>query len=290
MTQPMPGGAPGAQGADRTYRSLCSLPVFRPVALKLLKMLVLEDVEVREVTRLLASDPGLAAEVMTLANSALFGCAQEVATLARAISVLGLERMKSLALTVTMQAFTRSVADTPEGRDAWRHSLACAFAAEELATRFGQGGESAYMQGLMHDVGRFGLLAAYPCVSVRLFASVHAGTAEALEEERRLFGMDHCEAGACLAQVWGLPEPFRAAAARHHCDAREENAAVRLTAAACLAADALGFEAVHKARAPSLEEVARSLPGSGCSLDSRADGLRAKVTERFGSLDSSLRP
>ena len=276
--------------AGQTYQSLCKLPVFRPVALKLLKTLAGEEAEVREITALLAVDPSLSAEIMTLANSALYGLRNPVRTVGRAVTVLGMERMKSAALTVAMQSFTRRVPETDQSRDVWRHSLACAFVAEELAEAYGQSRDAGYMAGLMHDVGRFGLMAAFPASTTETWALVHASGAEVLEKERRQFGMDHAEAGACLSRVWGLPEEFRAVAARHHDDgAAEETTAVGLARAACLAADALGFEAARKSGVPPLEEVAAGLPGPIAGRLRRLSGkLRELVDERFRSVDSTL--
>jgi putative nucleotidyltransferase with HDIG domain len=264
----------------------------RPVAVKLLQTLAVEEPEVREVTKLLSADPGLSAEIMTLANSALYGLPVPVRTVARAVSVLGLERMKSVALTAAMQSFTRQAPETEARRSAWRHSLACAFVAEELAAAYGQTREASYMAGLMHDVGRFGLMAAYPLISEQAFSTVYGSGADALEGERQQFGMDHAQAGACLAQVWALPEEFRAVAAHHHDDgAARESSAVGLARTACLAADALGFEGVRKSAAPQLDEIAASLPERlGRALREASGELSARLGERFQMLDNALAP
>lgn len=276
--------------SGETYRSLCRLPVFRPVALKLLKTLAIGEPEVREVTRLLESDPGLSAEVMTLANSAVYGSATPVRTIARAVTALGLERMQSIALTVAMQSFTRSLEDTMESRCAWRHSLGCAFAAEELAAAWGESREAGYMAGLMHDLGRFGLMAAYPCLSATAFAPVYDNGAQVLEEERRLFGMDHAQAGACLTQVWGLPGEFQVVAGRHHdADAARDSGGASLVWAACLAADALGYEAVRKTAVPALDVILSALPASIAGR-ARAIDLTRALSERFEALGTSLEP
>lgn len=282
--------AAGAVLSGETYRSLCRLPVFRPVALKLLKTLAIGEPEVREVTRLLESDPGLSTEVMTLANSALYGGSVPVRTIARAVTVLGLERMQSIALTVAMQSFTRSLQDTEGCRRAWRHSLGCAFAAEELAPAYGESRETGYMAGLMHDLGRFGLMAAYPCLTASSFAPEYEDEAHVLDEERRLFGMDHGQAGACLTQVWGLPVEFQAVAGRHHeAAAAGETNTVGLVRAGCLAADALGYEAVHKTAAPAMEAIAAELPEKVAAA-ARGLDLAAAVAARFQILGNSLEP
>lgn len=284
---------PAAANAGQTYESLCKLPVFRPVALKLLKTLACEDPEVRQITRLLTADPGLSAEVMTLANSALYGSTNTIRTIERAVLVVGMERMKSLALTVALQAFLRAVPESEATRAAWRHSMACAFAAEELGAAYGQPREAAYMAGLMHDLGRFGLLAAYPGRGEGAPVPVlYENGAAVLEEERRQFGMDHAQAGACLVQAWGLPEDFRAVAGHHHDeDAAAETTAVGLVRTACLVADALGYEGLGKAAVPDCAAIAGALPPRLSSALRQAEcGLRERVDERFRQLDGALEP
>lgn len=276
--------------SGETYRSLCRLPVFRPVALKLLKTLAIGEPEVRDVTRLLESDPGLSAEVMTLANSALYGPSAPVRTIDRAVMVLGLDRMQSIALTVAMQSFTRNLEDSEETRNSWRHSLGCAFAAEALAPAYGESPDSGYMAGLMHDLGRFGLMAAYPCLTASSSAPVYEDGAHVLEEERRLFGMDHAQAGACLTQVWGLPREFQTVAGRHHEeDAAAEVSTAGLVRAACLIADTLGYEAVRKTTTPALDEILASLPDAVAAAARSLDFAKA-VSGRFDDLGNSLEP
>jgi HD-like signal output (HDOD) protein len=280
----------GPEASAETYRSLCRLPVFRPVALKLLKTLALGEPDVREVTRLLEADPGLSAEVMTLANSALYGSKTPVRTIARAVTVLGLERMQSIALTVAMQSFTRALGDNEESRSTWRHSLGCAFAAEELAGAYGASREAGYMAGLMHDLGRFGLMAAYPCLAAGSFSAAYENSAHVLAVERQLFGMDHAEAGACLTQVWGLPAEFQTVAGRHHDDAAAADTGVAgLVRAACMTADAVGYEAVRKVAAPGVDEIVAGLPERVAAAVARLD-LPGAVSRRFESLGASLEP
>ena len=51
---------------------------------------------------------------------------------------------------------------TPAVRRCWRHSIACGLIARELAPAYGVSKEKAYTVGMLHDVGRLGMLASYP--------------------------------------------------------------------------------------------------------------------------------
>ena len=138
--------------------ALGQLPAFRPVALKFLKMLANEEAEVQKIAALLRSDPALGAEVLTVANSAGYGHSHHVDNLVQAIMVLGFEKTKSLTLTIALKSFLGDFGNAEVMKACWRHSLATALVAEQLADLYGASTDQAYTAGLMHDVGRLGLL------------------------------------------------------------------------------------------------------------------------------------
>jgi HD-like signal output (HDOD) protein len=232
----------------------------------------------------------MSAEVMALANSSLYRGREPVTTMTRAILALGLEHIHAMAITIAMQAFRRAAADSEENRNSWRHSLTCAFAAEELAGAYRQPGDGAYVMGLMHDVGRFGLISAYPALTAGAFGVAYPSNEAVLAGERQAFGMDHCQAGYWLMQAWGLPAEFQAAAAHHHGEeAARETGAVGLIHASCRLADAMGMEAVRKHKAESLEDIALALPPRAAAHN-RLEQVRERVRVKFELLDSSLNP
>jgi putative nucleotidyltransferase with HDIG domain len=262
---------------------LCRLPQFRPVALKLLKLVSGDDVQFSAVAKLLSSDPAFSAEVLALANSPLYASACPTTSLTRAIVVLGLERTRALTLTVAMQAFMGNVQMTPELQNSWRHSLACALLAEELAPLYGISGDHGYTAGLMHDLGRLGLLKAYPRPYAELLAHGFGSVGQTLDAERRLFQVDHCQAGVWLTHSWGFPDEFQAIAERHHSFRfGREQGVVGLAAAACLMADTLGFQSVNYRLPATFEEIASALPGPARL---NLEELQERIKERLQSVD-----
>lgn len=248
---------PGIQARN----GLCKLPVFRPVALKMLKLLANEEAEVQGIAGLLRSDPALSAEVLTVANSALYGRPQSIDNLAHAVLILGFERTKSLTLTLALRSLLRRPTNPQAVEGCWRHSMAAALLAEELAPLYQVTKDQAYTAALIHDVGRLGLLMAYGEWYAPLLESRYNTVAGCLESERRLFQMDHCQAGLWLTQRWGFPPEYSRVAGCHHDQvpaAQQDLASLAHTA--CLLADALGFPAVVFADSPSAAEIVSQLP------------------------------
>jgi putative nucleotidyltransferase with HDIG domain len=268
---------------------LCQLPVFRPVALKMLNLLANEETEVRGITGLLRSDPALSAEVLAVANSAFYGAPHYIDNLARAILVLGFERTRSLTLTVAMRCFIRHPANAQIMQGCWQHSMASALLAEELASLYEIARDRAYTAGLIHDVGRLGLLTAYGERYAPLFATRHNNVAECLESERRLFEMDHCQAGLLLTQRWGFPSEYSRVAGCHHGEmpaAKQD--LVSLTHTACLLADALGFSAVNLAESPSTAAIVAQLPANPWNpYQFQEEQLKSRIAQQILSVGST---
>ncbi|MGA3076967.1 MAG: HDOD domain-containing protein [Bryobacteraceae bacterium] len=287
VTQNPDGGMGAIPPPIQARNGLCQLPVFGPVALKMLNLLANQEAEVRTIAGLLRSDPALSAKVLAVANSSFYGTPQYIDNLARAILVLGFERTKSLTLTVALRSFTRHLANPKVMQSCWQHSIATALLAEELAPLYEIAKDRAYTAALIHDVGRLGLLRAYGELYAPLFAAVHDTLAESLEAERSLFQMDHCQAGLLLTQRWGFPSEYSRVAGCHHGElpaAKQD--LVSLTHTACLLADALGFPAMVLAQPPTTGAIVAQLPANPWNpYTFHEEQLKDRIAKQIASVD-----
>jgi HD-like signal output (HDOD) protein len=240
---------------------LARIPAFPPIVLRLLDLLARDSVEIRELVALISSDPAFSAQILRVANSPLFGFRSQIDSLQSALVVLGLRRIRSLSMTVATANHMKAVLHIEELARCWRHMLACALLTEELARSCSAFEDRAYTAGLMHDVGRLGLLLAYPDEYAELIRHAGRNALELLDIEHRELGMDHCEAGRALAEHWNLPPDFQIVAARHH-DPPGDAAVNLLTLVqlGCRLADSLGFWVVEPLQPCSPEEIQQSLP------------------------------
>jgi len=253
----------------------------------MLKLLADEEAAVQGVAGLLRSDPGLSGEVLALANSAFYGNAYHIDSLVRAVLILGFERTKSLTLTVALRSFTRHLTNAKVMEGCWRHSLATALLAEELAPLYEVSKDQAYTAALMHDVGRLGLLTAYGDRYAPVLETRHNALADCLESERELFQMDHCQAGLWLTQQWGFPPEYSRVAGCHHEEPTgSQRDLASLTRAACLLADALGFPAVTLAQAPSTAEIVAQLPAKPWNpYVFREEDLKSRIGRQVATVE-----
>ena len=243
--------------------ALKGLPPFPPVATRILEVLSQDDAVLKQLAELIRMDAAFTAEVLRLANSAAFGFASKVDNVARAIILLGTERVKALTMTVALGMYTKAAKKDQVMRNCWLHSLAAAFLADDLAAACGLSKDQSYTAGLLHDIGRLALLVAYPAEYTNMAAVAQENSIEVCEVERGMFDIDHCQAGVWLATEWNFPEELLDAIGNHHNAPntleRDLGWLVRLS---CRMADSLGFQAVTPIQAEPFEEIRAELPAS----------------------------
>lgn len=251
----------GLPSIEQRPWALRELPPFPPIANRLIGLLAKEDTGLRDVSDLITKDAAFSADVLRMANSSMFGVQSEVSTILQGVALLGTERVKSLAFTVAIRSYLKHALKFEILRRSWRHNLACAVIAEELAGRIYLDGAQGYTAALMHDIGRMAFLAAYPkrCDDLYMVAQEYALDVRACE--RDLFDIDHCEAGAWLVNDWGLPREFQDYTRLHHEPiGKGKLNMIGVTQASCAMANAMGFSVIHCGSAQTPEEVFAMLP------------------------------
>jgi len=238
------------------------LPPFPQVAVRVLQLANRDNVQLHELSDLISSDPAFASEVLTIANSLLYAPRFPSNSILQAIAVLGVNNLQGLCLTVGARAYLGKVLSFPAMRTIWRHNLATAIIAEQLAAAGFIDKDTAFTCGVLHDIGRLGIAAVRPKEYATLLET-HIGTpASALWAEQEVFGADHCAIGKQLIADWKLPNDFEAIAADHHL-ARQKDSAwgmAELINVSCRMADAVGYAAFAGCQVTPYLELRDELP------------------------------
>ncbi|MFN7922556.1 MAG: HDOD domain-containing protein [Bryobacteraceae bacterium] len=229
---------------------LKSLPPFPAVARELLKIIDKDSCTIPDVARVIKTDAAFSTEVLRLSNSAMLGLRYEVTNILHGVSVLGMNRLRGLVLTIAMRNMVSGSQSEPAMRRCWRHNLATALVAEWLAEPCWLDKGEAYTAGLLHDLGILALAALYPKPFESILAQCESSTtpsrARMRELEKANLGATHVEAASWLAEEWGLPQVIRAVLARAE-DPTPENPTNHSALAnlSCDIADAIGFPIVE---------------------------------------------
>jgi putative nucleotidyltransferase with HDIG domain len=189
------------------------LPTIPVLLARILAVVDGEHSSARELVDVMQRDQALTGRVLRLANSGFFGFSRQVATLPRAIMILGFSTVRSLALGVKIWEAMRG-RDGLSLTELWEHSALVGAAARLIARRVRVADpEEIFTAGLLHDIGRAVLNLRFPA---EYAAAASATGPDRLERERAAFGIDHTQAGAWLAEAWSLPQSIVETAACHH--------------------------------------------------------------------------
>ena len=209
--------APIAEPESQTLSALCKLPRLHPSITRLLTISGEDDRTLKTFEEVFASDPSLAADLLRAANSVEFGLRAKVTSIPFALMVLGTDRTRSLAMTIAFSKYNNIGAKMePHGRPIWQHSLATAVVAEEIGACLGVRLTLQYTAGLMHDLGRLGMLMMTAHRYEEVLEAEYLSIQEANELETKLFGMTHARAGSFLAQTWHFPQILCDCVQAHH--------------------------------------------------------------------------
>ncbi len=215
---PAPSGTlpPELQKAMSRVTEVSSLP---EVTSRIVEIVEDPRATTREIRDLVQSDPALATRILKVVNSAFYGLPAQIASLERAILMLGLSVVKNLALAASLSQLIKGgrITEHFEARDLWRHCLAVGVCARLIAksARVVQPDE-AFVAGLVHDMG---LLVTQQVFSEKVTQIAQICTAEPQDYravERQIIGADHEAFGGALAAKWKFPAGLRNAIAHHH--------------------------------------------------------------------------
>jgi HD-like signal output (HDOD) protein len=180
------------------------LPVMSEVAHALIRTLNEEDATAVQVEAIMAKDPGMTATLLRLANSAQFGLSRQVLSLDHAITLMGMSRVRALALSSSMGAAFPQVAGL-DRTEFWNFSMACAGYAQWLAGGAGLDPQQAWLAGMMMRLGEL-LIGQRAPQSLAEIEAVPKKVTSRWEREQRLLGFDEAQVTAVLARHWSFPE------------------------------------------------------------------------------------
>lgn len=265
--------------------ALRPVPPFPAVAQRVLTLVGREDVHIQQIGDVIKTDPSFSAELLRFANSALFGVRREVKSIPQAIMLVGMNQLKTMATMVALNRMIRSSVRVAALRKVWQHSLATAIIAEEAARLCRLPRDNAYTYGLLHNLGTLGLMSAFPSEYLNMLEVSNENGYDLLKTERDLFEIDHCAAGAYMAQDWDFPDELAAAIATHHDDpVPQENSLDNVLKVSWRLADCYGFSVFTPDPKWTLELLLGLIPNAASSwIGESPEAAKKELTERLAS-------
>lgn len=180
-----------------------TLPVLPTVGAEVLSLTRREDADASQLAKLVQNDQSLSGHIMRLANSAAYNNGGKIQTLQQAVTKLGMSQIGQMALTVSVgESVFKSNASTDQIVNyLWKHSLASAAWAKEIARQLRSNTEIAFLCGLLHQIGK--------PVAVNTLVNILEDENEALKNHQSIVALiDKYNQliGASLAKRWEFPE------------------------------------------------------------------------------------
>lgn len=229
------------------------------VAAEALALCTSSTTDANAMERTLSRDPFISAQVISIANSAMFAPRMPILGVRDAVVRIGLDAVRDVVLMVVTNSTMYRVRGF-EGRvdSIRRRTLAAAAAARLLAKMLRVESEYGFLAGLLHDVGELVLLER--CVQEGMLLP---GMLEDLNDGpilRDRLDYHHARVGGALCRAWKLPPGVIEAAEYHH-DYRAPDGKTRFAAHLCAAADVIalrvmpGGQYIEVGEAPAIVEL-----------------------------------
>ncbi len=200
----------------KRLEDLPELKPFPAAAAKLCSACKDPDASPKQIVEIITCDPGLAAKLLQVSNSSMYGFSGRIRTIDHAVVLLGSKKVRDLALSMAgAEVFSQGDEAKDERNTLWKHSLAVATISRLIAPHVNNVvPEEAFLAGIFHDVGK---LVFYDLIPAE-YSEMHGriDPSHRVEAENESFGIDHAELGLECADDWGLPQEIGNAIGSHH--------------------------------------------------------------------------
>jgi HD-like signal output (HDOD) protein len=195
------------------------LPSPKGVPLVIIRLLQRENYRIEDLVRLVQSDPAIAGELLRFSNAASFSRNSPVVSLSKAITILGVQRVRVTVIAFSVMNNNRAgVCPQFDYETFWSRALATAISAQTLAPYVKINPEENFTAGLLCTLGELALASIFPESYGEIISGARDDN-ECIKLERNAFGTDRHELNATLLLEWGLP--LELVTAVYHCDDRD---------------------------------------------------------------------
>lgn len=241
-------------------------------ATHLLRQLPTRVGESYEVREWIQQEPALLQEIADKARTN-FAAGDENSSAEDIILHLDTDQLAEIALTILVRGYIKDALSDSSVSGYWRYTLACAIVCRQLSRLTSVHQAMAYSAGLLHDIGRLALIAAYPEKYGNLLLLVDRmlkaeEPVNPLEYERTLFGLDRFEIAEWLARRWDFPPALQSVVGTFENTGRTQDLElVKIVRAGSSVAHSLGYGLLS------------ALPGRSAQSASKPAGYKPMVSE-----------
>ena len=204
------------QGIRALVGGLNSLPATAHTFNDLSEAMTQPNAHTADISRIVSRDQALCIKTLQIVNSSFFRRRAPIMSIQAAVTFVGMEMIKSLALSACVfRALDTSPAASKLLRDLQARSIRKAHYARALLKE-SRHADEAFTAALLLDVGQAVLALCSPEMYAEVIKIARETHRPWHEVEKEAFGVAHPEVGAYLLGLWGLPLDLIEAVAYHH--------------------------------------------------------------------------
>lgn len=212
------------QAVASAIREISHIATLPEITLKIIDLVEDPSSTAQDLHAVISNDPALCSRILKVVNSSFYGLPGQIASINRAIVMLGLNAVKNIAIAASLAKLFRGGELTRNfcAKDLWHHSNVTAVTAKMICGKLKLGlGDEAYLAGLIHDIG---IVVEMQYDRAKLIEAVErcrpdgdgAPERPLMEVEDEIFGANHQDFGSGLCVKWKFPSPFAAVTGCHH--------------------------------------------------------------------------
>jgi Predicted signal transduction protein len=195
-----------------------SLPALPATLDEINRIMESPDVTTEQISRVISYDQALAAKVLRMVNSPIYGFPGRISSLHHGLTLLGFNVIRGIILsTAVFDAMNSAMAGL------WDHSVGCSLACSQIARAVGKKNPEEYATaGLLHDLGKAVFSLQIPEAKKEVDALVEELDISFYEAESRVLGFSHDRINRWLTNHWNLPLVLKEGMVFHHNPAAAE--------------------------------------------------------------------
>ncbi len=193
------------------------LPTLPYIVVQILEKMHDKNPQIEKIADLIMTDQVLTAQMFQMVNSAFWGLNRKITSIRETIIYLGLRQVETLVYSVALTNTFEQDAPLLKRVHFWEHSFGCAMISRIISERVGfKQAESAYLAGLLHDIGEVILAVFLSKKFEKVVEYVLENNTSFYLAEDHVMGFNHTDLGPWLVERWKLPATLSNVISDHH--------------------------------------------------------------------------
>jgi diguanylate cyclase (GGDEF)-like protein len=195
-----------------------NLPTPPTIAVKILNTVQKTEFSLTDLEKIISADPALTGKMLQIANSAFYSLPNKISNITRAMSILGTNVIKNIALSfVITTELCKNTTSHFDFDHFWRQSVTTAVAAELVKNLIQKNDDDIFVTALLQNLGTLILCLNKGKDYEDLLIACRSDSSVCLiKSEQQKYQFDHQQVSYMLIHSWKLPPSIAEPVRYHH--------------------------------------------------------------------------